>query len=227
MKCRQFAPPLPEWTSLRRSVHWMASGEPLLAVQDEMSLGELVSIGSEVAAERANLLLALRHGQISAKGELYVYDRRNRNYHFHPAVDRDSAEWRNLVEQAKAEVLGSLTGCKIFQDQVIPEPLWEKDNIAWDSCRIFSSSYSFHRLRGMFSGIVVKVSELVRTFCPQNAESETNANEVASAGTGRRRTYDWDAFFVEITVRADLDGLPEAQADLGEADGELVRRHLG
>src|SRR5687768_13875436 len=65
----------------------------------------------------------------------------------------------------------------------------------------------------MFAGIVVNVPELVRIFGPEDAEGDPTGNAVVSAGTGRRRTYDWDAFFVEIAVRADLDGLPTAQAD--------------
>jgi hypothetical protein len=31
---------------------------------------------------------------------------------------------------------------------------------------------------------------------------------------GRPRKYDWDSFYVEIAVLADLDGMPETQADL-------------
>lgn len=36
----------------------------------------------------------------------------------------------------------------------------------------------------------------------------------STAKTGRPRAYDRDAFYLEIIVRADLDGLPERQADL-------------
>ncbi len=34
---------------------------------------------------------------------------------------------------------------------------------------------------------------------------------------GRRPKYDWDQMYAEIAVRADLDGLPDRQAELVDA----------
>jgi hypothetical protein len=54
-------------------------------------------------------------------------------------------------------------------------------------------------------------------------DSQADAKEHSSAGKkstqqknrgGRPPKYDWEAFFVEITVRADLDSLPNTQAEL-------------
>ena len=43
----------------------------------------------------------------------------------------------------------------------------------------------------------------------------------------RPTKYDWDAFFAEIVIRADLDGLPDVQADLERDMADWCLEHWG
>ena len=56
---------------------------------------------------------------------------------------------------------------------------------------------------------------MVRAAIFNNASTSTQTKiENAPSRRGRTREYDWDAFYAEIAVRADLDSLPETQAGL-------------
>jgi hypothetical protein len=63
----------------------------------------------------------------------------------------------------------------------------------------------------LFSRITIQTADLFRVF-PRSITSGVTI-ETASKG-GRPPKYRWDDFFAEIIVRADLDGLPQTQAEL-------------
>lgn len=63
----------------------------------------------------------------------------------------------------------------------------------------------------LFSKITVQTTDLFRLF-PKAATSGLTI--ATGAKVGRPPKYRWDDFFAEIIVRADLDGLPETQAEL-------------
>src|SRR6476659_5505666 len=61
--------------------------------------------------------------------------------------------------------------------------------------------------RFCFTNIDLSVSDLVLRYQSQEvAPSDLKRR-------GRRPEYDWDAFYAELTVRADLDGLPAVQSE--------------
>ena len=89
-----------------------------------------------------------------------------------------------------------------------------------------------------FTEITVPALALLKAF---PSEKKTLALEAASPEGSDRRgrppKFNWPAFYVEIAVQADLDGLPEKQAELervmadwcsltwGEVPGESTLRH--
>ena len=70
-----------------------------------------------------------------------------------------------------------------------------------------------------FAEVTIDRSDLVYWLSMNTAPTDTGADSTVSSPSGKRgRTpkYDWDAFWVEVAVRGDLDNLPETQ-------GELIR----
>ena len=63
----------------------------------------------------------------------------------------------------------------------------------------------------LFSRITVQTADLFRLF-PRAATSGLTIQTASKVG--RPPKYRWDDFFAEIIVRADLDGLPQTQAEL-------------
>jgi hypothetical protein len=62
----------------------------------------------------------------------------------------------------------------------------------------------------MFTGITLPTAKLLELF-PRDSPEQIVTPKGAG---GRPPKYDWDGFFVEIIVRADLDELPATQAEL-------------
>ena len=61
--------------------------------------------------------------------------------------------------------------------------------------------------KGRFDCVRVSTKELFDIFGSDDGKRTTNRR-------GRKQKYDWNAFYAEIAVRADLDSLPKTAAEL-------------
>src|SRR5262245_56214454 len=180
--------PLPARCLLYQALLWVA--EEFLPVDDRifLSLPEL-SWGTVEEKHRRDLLIALRSGSIPAQGVLW-------------------------------DTYGPRIGMQDQTAEIKPE-IWEWNRIEWENSTLWVDSTWSERVRGglwklhQFEAITVPTAALLATF-PAEKNSIPFALEPPSAPGGRRRgrprDYDWDAFYVEVAVRADLDNLPEKQA---------------
>lgn len=88
---------------------------------------------------------------------------------------------------------------------------WDRANINWEdsSFEIPSSRSTWsHRI----TDVAVARDDLSR-WIGEGEEGGSKTVPVKKTG-GRKLKYPWDEFYVEIAVRADLDNLPETQAEL-------------
>ncbi len=81
---------------------------------------------------------------------------------------------------------------------------WENSDFASDTLE-FPDGWTDQK--GRFGRIVVSTKELFDIFGSDDGKRDANRG-------GRKPKYDWNAFYAEISVRADLDGLPETAAEL-------------
>ena len=96
------------------------------------------------------------------------------------------------------------------------------NGVAWDQASVFweDSSFAIPDSRGYaidITDVDLLASDLAMWIgIDPNPGTETEKTEATTAFNrpGRKPKYDWDAFFAEIVVRADLDGLPDTQAEL-------------
>ena len=77
----------------------------------------------------------------------------------------------------------------------------------WDELKTKKIETAF-----LFTSITLSTEQLFSVF-PVRAPKEFRTEKRELVG-GRPPKYDWDDFFAEIIVRADLDGLPDNQATL-------------
>ena len=126
-----------------------------------------------------------------------------------------------------------------FEDQTcdVRPNFWELGDVDWQESSLQAPDLS--GATGAFNLITVRTSELMEVFPDPSvpaqierleAELDTmNANTPtpATAKRGRPPTYDWSAFNVEIIVRADLDGLPESQAELERSMADWCQDQWG
>ena len=88
----------------------------------------------------------------------------------------------------------------------IEPTFWTLDRIDWGSNELKFPAWS-QGPDGSFDTISIPTKDLFGIFSSDDAKRSYNR-------PGRKREYDWDSFYVEIAVRADLDSLPETAAEL-------------
>ena len=88
----------------------------------------------------------------------------------------------------------------------IESRFWAWDRVDWSEGELMIPEYS-EDLKGRFVSILVPTKELFEIFGSESVKPKASP-------AGAKRKYDWDAFYVEIAVRADLDNLPETSAEL-------------
>jgi hypothetical protein len=132
----------------------------------------------------------------------------------HPDI-YPNIHWHSLF--AHLDVQNTKYGIKTEDHALIEPRLWKSAYVDWLNGTLYSGQ--FETVRAEFSSIEVHTVELLQIF---------GSVELIAMGTptpppkacdpkpqkGRRSGYEWKAFYAELAVRADLDGLPETQAQL-------------
>ncbi len=156
-------------------------------------------------AARLELLLALRGDELKAKGVLRILaPGRWDKVHVNPNFDE---QWNGYLEKYKDS-----PGADWFREYEgtidIPRELWIEELLDWGwSSMEYSDKIDIH-------SITLDFASLSECLKPQNSHSETEAQKKSKIG--RPEGYLWHEFSAEIAVRADLDNLPETQAELIE-----------
>lgn len=170
-----------------------------------VSLTEALNIVSEMvndAAPSDTLLDILRDGNVSAEG---------RHIRMSPGVP-DFNSWGPV------------------------SPDWWSGSIDWSENRVVRQGEPPRR--GVFGTISLEPYEAIEDIQISTAELKVaivggdlnrNGNKGRNAGAprGRPPKYNWPEFYAEIAVLADLDGLPERQAELERQMAEWCQEKWG
>ena len=89
---------------------------------------------------------------------------------------------------------------------------WEWDRVGWKNDELRSPDWAHENAR--YGVIFVPTQELFKIFGDRPTGNAIPQQSQGGARRGRKPKYDWDAYFVEIAVRADLDCLPDTAAEL-------------
>jgi hypothetical protein len=91
---------------------------------------------------------------------------------------------------------------------------WEWDRVDWEDSllRVFRGRSHC----GEFNEVSVPAVDLLKAF-PSGARPLVLEVPSKERRRGRPPKFNWPAFYAEVAVRADLDGLPEVQAELEQA----------
>jgi hypothetical protein len=193
---------LPTKCLLHQALLWVA--EEFRPVEDRIFLClPDRSWGTANEKHKRDLLIALRSGTIRANGVLWV-----------------TQGPRIKIEDQCTE---------------IKSEFWEWDRIEWEDSILWMDSTNSEPVGNAwklhsFEAITVPTAALVSAFPSQKKSTPFALEPPSRARTGRRGRpleYDWDAFYVEVVVRADLDYLPEKQAELEQAMAEWCSEHWG
>jgi hypothetical protein len=95
---------------------------------------------------------------------------------------------------------------------------WDWPKVDWEASVLSIDSSGTGFIDKEFTEITVPAAALLMTFPSERKPLalEVPPQEVRNR-RGRPPKFNWPAFYVEIAVRADLDGLPEKQAELERA----------
>ena len=90
---------------------------------------------------------------------------------------------------------------------------WDRAEIRW-ATNVFLTPGRYSETND-FSDVDVSRSDLSGWFGGDDIEPDSiNPTAPTKRGGGPRLKYDWESFYIEVAVRAGLDGLPEFQAEL-------------
>jgi hypothetical protein len=182
--------PVPDRCLLYQALLWVA--EEFVPVDDRIFLSLPDRSWSSVKDEhKRDLLLALRSEALPARGVLWATHG--------PCLK---------IEDQCAEIEGAV---------------WEWERIEWEDstlwvertkCKRDDKTWKCHS----FEAITVPVDVLLATFPPEKNSRGIALQPPSREEEGRRRgrpqKFHWSEFYSEIAVRADLDNLPETQAEL-------------
>ncbi len=116
------------------------------------------------------------------------------------------------------------------------------DGIAWDNADVIDwdrNAYSVmdRKRHYYFTDVEVSRDDLINwltgseskyaTNKPTTAQAQSIPNQIPSTRRGPKQKYDWESFYVEIAVMADLDELPDIQADLVKKMAEWCENAWG
>jgi len=199
--------PLPETTSIGHAVRWIYNQRPFLNMEARSALSDYTTIPDPIIWEqKQELLLALWHGTIESKGMLDISTVGT------PGFDKTTFDpnhnWTEFLQQSEQpETINEMAFLGTLNKMNIPKRLWKLDYVDWDSDKLAYPGDG--EIQAVFSDIELQTSGLLKHFPPDDIKDKT-----IPLKKGRSQIYDWDGFFVEIAVLADLDSLPETQAGL-------------
>jgi len=108
---------------------------------------------------------------------------------------------------------------------------WEEGNVDWKRSALTVERWEQNqKLEGSFRVVTMPTAALLKAFPSEKKSTEFTAELPSPAPgiqKGRPPKYDWLAFHAEIAIRADLDGLPDTQAELERAMAEWCLRTWG
>ena len=192
---------LPDRCLLYQALLWVSDSVRPIPDRYFLSLPDPATLGPTDASKR-DLLLALMSGRLKAEGILWGDE--------------------NEFESRTADLSPNF---------------WEVGEVDWQKSRLQVPNQPGRS--GAFDIIKVTTSKLMEVFPDPSvpaqierldAELDTmNANTPTPTTTkrGRPPIYDWSAFFAEIIVRADLDGLPDSQAELERSMADWCQDQWG
>jgi hypothetical protein len=206
-----------EWISLRQSLIWLKTGRNPLGRNDEVAIGEWDNVAApDYSDERKSLLLSLRRGRILSKGLLDIYAE---GHEMFDASDHyPESGWNKFLEKHKKQ--DGTYECTVFDEYAIPGDLWKAAYIDWNRGVLWNNRG--FRVQGRFCSVSLSKSQVLA--CGRE-EFQPNDRAFTTFKSGRPTLYDWPTFYVEIIVRADLDGLPAKQAELVRDMLEWCQRH--
>jgi hypothetical protein len=146
--------------------------------------------------------------------------------------------WMAVEEKHKRDLLvalktGTLRGEGVLWDLRFPRPklenpctdiepkYWEWEKVDWQDSVLWIARSGDVRNDRQFTEITVPAEALLKTFPSERKPLALEApSREGSSRRGRPPKFNWPAFYAEIAVRADLDGLPDTQAELERAMAE-------
>ena len=193
--------PLPKYCLLSQAVVWIAKFETPISYEYYVTLKNWIKLDDEIYDEpKKALFLALMSGRIQAIGhyEMVNFERRSSD-----ALMRRN-DWKEFLEHNPPG--------KIKKSVPIDPILWEWDLVDWNNYCL-NSPYGLG-VAARFLTVSVPTKELFEIFPAPADEKSQEADTSSLSRRGPKPKYDWNAFYAEIAVRADLDGLPETAAEL-------------
>jgi hypothetical protein len=97
-----------------------------------------------------------------------------------------------------------------LEDMQIDPEAWVRGDINWKYSEIEHIKFYKDPYIRSYLLITLDLKQFRSLFHSQPKEDSIQTEKKR----GRKTTYDWEAFYAEIAVRADLDNLPETQAQL-------------
>ena len=193
--------PLPEYCLLPQAVEWIAKFETPLQYEYYKTLRSWIELDDEIYDEpKKALFLALTSGRIQAIGDYEKVDSAN----ILSRAPQRHNNWKEFLEHnPPGEIKKSLP---------IDPILWEWSLLSWNGPSL-SSPYGLD-VAATFYTVSVSTKELFEIFPAPADEKRQEADTSNLSRRGPKPKFDWDAFYVEIAVRADLDCLPETAAEL-------------
>ena len=115
-------------------------------------------------------------------------------------------------------------GVTSLSDRIeIKRKTWEVSDIDWSNSKLEveeEESFLGKTFINTYSILMLKTADLLNYFDLSQSSTPTDS-DVPGTKTppnklraGRKQKYDWDEFFAELVVRANLDCVPESQAEL-------------
>jgi len=206
--------PLPDRCVLYQALFWVSDSVRPISDTHFLSLPEPAVLGP-TDEDKRSLLLALMSGRLKAKG-IFWGDEDHQNHELEDKTcDLSPVFW----EQGDVDWQES--------SLQLPDPSWVASVLDEPVATI------------NWNLITVRTSELMEVFPDplEPAQGITDTARTRSEQTitpapttkkrGRPPTYDWTAFFVEIIVRADLDGLPDSMAELERSMADWCEQTWG
>jgi hypothetical protein len=218
---------LPEWCLLRHAVRWVTDDLEPISVEDYQHQSERLSVADARFDDTKNaLLIALRNGALESNGILQIYSKAHPSYDANGEAlalgNRCREAWKKTFEDRKAAFGNTEFSELLFYERSarIDPLLWDHRLYDWDAD--FLRSPTWAEIQGSFMSVCVRTEHLAAVFNSGSRtpvlSSDQNPPQVGLSKprnrSGRKPEYDWEGFYVEIAVIADLDGLPDTQAHL-------------
>ncbi|MDA7568641.1 hypothetical protein N8742_02925 [Emcibacteraceae bacterium] len=227
----RFETNIPEYTPLSEALIWLINGV-IPASEKELSLtnsksfyyedtdGENNTVlyvathegtyevkdSKKFTAAFNKIFLALKNGTLPSRGTAFAFAHGCNQEHNNSRNNLSQTKWDKFFKKIEEK-----------EGQEIPCKLWEVEQICARNNALFSPQDDYH-----FHSIEVPTAQLFSLFPAGDISENTIINKsvtvekpaIGRETRGTKSKYNWDEFYTEIAVLADLDGLPEVQAEL-------------